>query len=82
MSLAFIGTSLVKRLFVISLPISLLVGIIYAGVIAYIETESLRTRQQDQVETQIKQLAETITVSYFIVGVLFGPAFRQVASSF
>jgi len=71
LSLAFIGTSLVKRLFVISLPISLLVGVVYAGVIAYIETESLRTRQQDQVETQIKQLAETMAIPTWNLDQLF-----------
>lgn len=60
--MASIKTSLVKRLFVISLPIALLVGVLYAGVISYIETESLKNRQLAQVETQIKQLAETMAI--------------------
>lgn len=55
-------TSIVKRLFFVSLPIALLMGVLYAGVIAYIETQSLKSRQLAQVKTQIKQLAETMAI--------------------
>ncbi len=57
-----IKNSLVKRLFFISLPLTLLAGVLYAGAIVYIETLSLKERQQTQVQTQIKQLAQVIAI--------------------
>ena len=57
-----IKNSLVKRLFFISLPLTLMAGLLYAGVIVYIETQSLKANQHAQVEAQVKQLAQVIAI--------------------
>jgi len=54
--------SLFKRLLSIALPITLLVGFLYAGLIAVIETQTLKNRQQDQVINNIAQLAKVIAI--------------------
>ena len=55
-------TSLAKRLFLISLPIALLAGLLYAGVLVYLETRSLKETQRTQVKEQIAQLAEIMAI--------------------
>jgi two-component system NtrC family sensor kinase len=57
-----IENSLVRRLFFISLPFTLLAGLLYAGSIVYMETQSLKASQHAQVEGQIKQLAQVIAI--------------------
>jgi len=57
-----IKNSLVRRLFFLSLPLTLLAGLIYAGSIVYMETQSLKDSQHAQVEAQIKQLAQVIAI--------------------
>ncbi len=57
-----IKNSLVKRLFFISLPSTLLAGLLYAGAIVYIESLSLKDHQQAQVHAKIKQLAQVIAI--------------------
>ncbi len=57
-----IKSSLVRRLFFISLPLTLLAGLFYAGGIVYMETQSLKDNQHAQVEGQIKQLAQVIAI--------------------
>lgn len=54
--------SLVKRLFFISLPLTLLAGVLYAGVIIYIESHSLKETQLAQVKTQMQQLAKVVAI--------------------
>ena len=54
--------SLVKRLFFISLPLTLLAGVLYAGVIIYIESQSLKETQLAQVKTQMQQLAKVVAI--------------------
>lgn len=54
--------SLVKRLLLITLPIALLAGALYAAAIVYIETQSLEKSQQAQIEAQVKQLAEIMAI--------------------
>ena len=54
--------SLVKRLFFISLPLTLLAGVLYAVVIIYIESQSLKEAQLAQVKTQMQQLAKVVAI--------------------
>ncbi|MFY0640340.1 MAG: HAMP domain-containing histidine kinase [Bermanella sp.] len=54
--------SLVKRLFFISLPFTLLAGVLYAAVIIYIESQSLKATQLAQVKTQVQQLAKVVAI--------------------
>jgi signal transduction histidine kinase len=54
--------SLVKRLFFISLPFTLMAGILYAAVIIYIESQSLKEAQLSQVKTQVQQLAKVVAI--------------------
>jgi len=54
--------SLVKRLFFISLPFTLLAGVIYAAAIIYIESQSLKATQLAQVKTQMQQLAKVVAI--------------------
>lgn len=54
--------SLVKRLFFISLPLTLMAGILYAAVIIYIESQSLKATQLAQVKTQVQQLAKVVAI--------------------
>jgi signal transduction histidine kinase len=57
-----VKNSLVKRLLLITLPIALLAGALYAAAIVYIETQSLEKSQQAQIEAQVKQLAEIMAI--------------------
>ena len=57
-----IKNSLIKRLFFLSLPFTLLAGLLYAGIIVYIETQTLKANQHDQVVSQIKQLAQVVAI--------------------
>lgn len=57
-----ITNSLIKRLFFLALPFTLLAGLLYAGIIVYIETQTLKSNQHDQVVSQIKQLAQVIAI--------------------
>lgn len=52
--------SLIKRLFFISLPLAVLAGVMYAAVIIYIESQSLKEAQLNQIKTQMRQLAKVI----------------------
>ncbi len=54
--------SLVQRLFFISLPFTLLAGVIYAAAIIYIESQSLKATQLGQVKTQMQQLAKVVAI--------------------
>jgi two-component system NtrC family sensor kinase len=56
------NTSISRRLFFISLPIALIAGVIYAGVMVYLETKSLKQTQQAQVKDQISQLSEIMAI--------------------
>lgn len=53
---------LLKRLFLISLPLTLLVGVLYGGVIAYVETATLKGHQLAAAYDRIKQQAETLAI--------------------
>jgi len=54
--------SLVKRLFFISLPFTILAGALYAAVIIYIESQSLKETQLNQIRTQMQQLAKVLAI--------------------
>ncbi|GAA6134334.1 hypothetical protein NBRC116188_11230 [Oceaniserpentilla sp. 4NH20-0058] len=58
----FTKNSLVKRLFFISLPFTLLAGGLYAAAIIYIESKSLKETQLDQIKIQMSQLAEVLAI--------------------
>ena len=53
---------LLKRLFLISLPLTLMVGVLYGGVIAYIEAATLKGHQLSAAYERINQLAHTLAI--------------------
>lgn len=55
-------SSLLKRLFFVSLPLALLVGLLYACVIAYIESTTLKKLQLNAAYDRIKQQALTLSI--------------------
>ncbi len=54
--------SLLKRLFLISLPLTILAGLLYGVVIAYIEARTLKQNQVREVYEQINQLAKIVAI--------------------
>lgn len=58
----FKKNSLVKRLFFISLPITILAGVLYATVIIYVESNSLKESQLSQIENQMRQLSKVLAL--------------------
>lgn len=45
-----------------AIPVTLLVGVLYAGIISVIETQSLKNRQTEQVIANVAQLAQVIAI--------------------